>query len=77
MVFFRPLIHNFTMAEVFARSLMNREVWSSNPSRGSSFFFKLLSQINIELTISVAISLITTLLQLKHWKALVALYKNK
>jgi hypothetical protein len=41
------------------------------------FFANCLSQINIELNISVAISLIANLLQLKHWKALVALYKNK
>jgi hypothetical protein len=35
------------------------------------------SQINFGLNISVAISIIANLLQLKRWKALVALYKNK
>jgi hypothetical protein len=77
MVFFKPLTYNFTVTEGFALSLRNREVWSSNPSWGNSFFSHFLSQINIELNISVAISLIANLLQLKHWKALVALYKNK
>jgi hypothetical protein len=71
MVFFKLLTYNFTVAEWFARSLMNREVSGSNPSKGNSFKKKV-SQINIELTISVAISLIANLLQLKHWKALVA-----
>jgi hypothetical protein len=42
-----------------------------------ALLFKLLSQINIELNISVAITLIANLLQVKHWKALVAVYKKQ
>jgi hypothetical protein len=79
MVFFRPLSYNFTVAEGFARSLRKREVWCSNP-RQLIFFFKLFKSNKhwIEYQCStVAISLIANLLQLKRWKALVALYKNK
>jgi hypothetical protein len=47
------------------------------PVKATHFFLNCLSQINIELNISVAISLIANLLQLKHKNALVALYKSK
>jgi hypothetical protein len=47
------------------------------PVEATHLFLIFLSQINIELNISVATSLIANLLQLKHWKALVALYENK
>jgi hypothetical protein len=41
MVFFRSFTYKFTVAEWFSRSPRKREVWSSNPSNGNSFFFKL------------------------------------
>jgi hypothetical protein len=44
------------------------------PVKITLFFSNCLSQINIGSNISVAISLIANLLQLKRWKALVAIY---
>jgi hypothetical protein len=75
MAFFGPLTYNFTVA---ARLWIDRsrvQISVEATHFFSKFYF--LSEINIELTISVAISLIANLLQLKHWKTLVALYKNK
>jgi hypothetical protein len=77
MVFFKPLTYKVTVTEGFARRLGGERSGVQIQIEVTHFFSNCFSQINIGSDISVVISLIANLLQLKLWKALVALYKNK
>jgi hypothetical protein len=66
MFFFMPLTYDFTGAKGLRARLGSEMSGVQIPIKATHFFSNCLSQINIELNISVAISLLTNLLQFKR-----------